>query len=166
MATHPLPKLIKFIRSALRRPRQASGGTIDVPSRNARIDKDLRKLVWQSMPYGPELLIENMWRGMPVHPMLDELVGMCVTELKKQASQSDLTPHSTVTLKFPTSEPADLQVRVTRHVIARLKNVQSDPFYLDLLLRAKEWELASMITLLYDLHFSLLGNTGKIIIED
>lgn len=167
MATHPvLDSVVTTLRSLFRKSHHANGGTVDVLSPNARLDKDLRGMVRQSLSYGPELMIENLWRGMPVFPIIDELIGICVGELRSQTARFDITPRSTVSLKFPCGEPMEIERKIMKHVVSQFKDVVSDPFYLDVIFRAPEWELVSTVTVLYDLHFSLVNSTGKIVIED
>ena len=110
--------------------------------------------------FGLELVLREIRKRTPVFPVLDTLFGECVRLTALRAYDIfgviPLTVGGKVVIEFPTLQTPEVAARVVRQVEQGLRGEQSSLMYLDLLLRASDQDVESLIIALFDLHSALL----------
>lgn len=136
-----------------------------IPTNRILTDNELRSLTFSCVndrefaDVGLEVVLRELRKRTPVYPVVDVLVRECI-RLAAQRSLSVLgtvpVMHKYIEFDYPTMQREVVVEQVSRYIVQGLRGNDMDFMYLDMLRRASDDDIESIIITLFDLHSALL----------
>jgi hypothetical protein len=109
--------------------------------------------------FGLEVVLREMRKRTPVFPIIDTLVSECIRLVAQRGYDTfGAVPiaHKGVAMEFWTLQPPYVIRMVCREIEKGLRGDASSLLHLELLLRASDADIESMVIALFDLHSALI----------
>jgi len=141
-----------------------------IPIRRALMSSDeirplVRSVCRTPRRWGWEILVDQLERGAPSFPIIDELIKLCVSKIKAQLLlDADQVIRGSLTIKCESMKVDQMMIDSICRQLEKILQGRDHQFHLSLLSMRKDQEIVTLVSALVRLHELIGRNEATIMI--